>query len=118
MVPKLVQKLSILVSIYGVLFYDVLERLLGLLGALLGLMMASWGASGPQKSSKTKGFNAACLLFEALDGALGLVLPAFQADLAPKMGSKMVPKMVPKLFQKGVQKRIPKMTKNVRNMAP
>ena len=56
MVPKLVQKLSILVSIYGFLFYDVLEFLLGLLGALLGLMMASWAASGPQKPSKTEGF--------------------------------------------------------------
>ena len=56
MVPKLVQKLSILVSIYGVLFHDVLELLLRLLGALLGLMMASWGASGPQKPTKTEGF--------------------------------------------------------------
>ena len=81
-VPKLVKKLSILVSIYGFLFYDVLELFLRLLGALLGLMMASWGASGPQKPTKTACFlkvfeNAACLLFEALDGALGLVLPAF-----------------------------------------
>ena len=49
MVPKLVQKLIILVSIYGFLFYDALELLLGLLGALLGLMIASWAASGPQK---------------------------------------------------------------------
>ena len=28
--------------------------------------------------------NAACLLFQALDGALGLVLSAFWVDLAPK----------------------------------
>ena len=56
MVPKLVQKLSILVYIYGFLFYDVLELLLRLLGVLLGLMMASWAASGPQKPTKTEGF--------------------------------------------------------------
>ena len=49
MVPKLVQKLSILECIYGSVFFAVLEFLLGLLGALLGLMMASWAASGPQK---------------------------------------------------------------------
>ena len=56
MVPKLVQMLSILVSIYGFLFYDALELLWRLLGALLGLMMASCAASGPQKQSKTEGF--------------------------------------------------------------
>ena len=57
MVPKLVQKLSIFVLIYGFLFYDVLELLLRLLGALLGLMMASWAVSGLQKLSKTERFQ-------------------------------------------------------------
>ena len=94
--------MSILVSIYGFLFYDVLELLLG----LLGLMMASCAASGPQKPSKTEGFsevfeNAACLLFEALDDALGLVLPAFWADLA----SKWVPQWTPKWSQNGSKKK-------------
>ena len=84
--PKLVQKLSILVSIYGAVP-------LGALGSFLELMMAYWAASGLQKPSKTEGFfqvfeNAVGLLFEALDGAPGLVLLAFWADMASKWPPK------------------------------
>ena len=100
MVPKLVQKLSILVSIYGFLFYDVLELLWRLLGALLGLMMASCAASGPQKPSKTEGFlrflkmQLVCS-FKLLMALLGSSCLPFGPSWLQN-GLQNGPKMVPK----------------------
>ena len=53
--------------------------------------------------------NAACLLFEALHGALGLVLPAFYADLDPKWA----PKWSQKWSQNGSKKESKKDPKNI-----
>ena len=114
--PKLVQKLSILVFIYGILFYNVLELFLWLLGALLGLMMASWGASGPQKPTKTEGFlrflkmQLVCSLklLMALLGSSCLpfrpIWPQNWLQNGPKNGPKMVPKRSPKKDPKNDEK--------------
>ena len=48
--------------------------------------------------------NVAFLVFEALDGPLGLVLPPSWADLAPKWSPKWAPKVVQKVPKKGSKK--------------
>ena len=111
MLPKLVQKFTILGSIFGSRFFDVLELFRGLLGALLGLLRLSWEASGPQKVWfyywKTTLFeNAAFQVFEALDGPLGLVLPPSWADLIPKWSPKWTPKVVQEPPKKYLKKQM------------
>ena len=47
--PKVNQNLIFFVSIFGSLFFEVLELFGCLLGAFLGLLRLSWEATGPQK---------------------------------------------------------------------
>ena len=75
------------------------------LGTSLGAHDSLLGSLWTSKTLKNCRFfkvfeNAACLLFEALHGALGLVLPVHWADLAPKWAPKRLqngPKMVPEM---------------------
>ena len=93
---KLVQQLLLLGSSFGS-FFEALGLFGCLLGAFLGLLRLSWEASGPQKHEKNKWFfkvfeNVAFLVFEALDGPLGLILAPSWADLVPKWAPKWTQK--------------------------
>ena len=54
--PKPLQNSTFLRSIFGLLFWKVLELSRDLLGAFLGLLRLSWEASGSQKPKKMKVF--------------------------------------------------------------
>ena len=81
---------------------------MGFLGALLGLMMASWAASGPQKPTKNEGFlrflkmQLVCSLklLMALLGSSCLpfrpIWPQDGLQNCPKNGPKMAPERRPK----------------------
>ena len=78
------------------------------LGSSLGAHDSLLGSLWTSKTLKNCRFfkvlgNAACLLFAARDGALGLVLPVHWADLASKWAPKWLqnePKMDPKIGSK------------------
>ena len=77
--PKLVQKLSILGSIFGSLFrgfgapWVPLGSLLGPLEALLGGLKSEKMQTVPRENHFFE--NVAFLVLEALDGPLGFILP-------------------------------------------
>ena len=57
------------------------------------------------------------LLFEALHGPLGLILPPSRADLVPKWAPKL-PKSGPKSYPKVVQQMTSKITQKIQNLGP
>ena len=70
--PKPLQNSTFLRSIFGLLFLKVLELSRDLLGAFLGLLRLSWGASGSQKPTKNGGFLR--FLEMSLFGSLKLLM--------------------------------------------
>ena len=110
MIPKFVQKLINLGSIFGCPFCWVLELFEGVLGAFLGLLRLSWEASGPQKPYEVFA-NAGFWVLEALNGLLGLILAPSWADLVPKWSPKWAKKLLEKCLKQG-QKIAQKTTTN------
>ena len=75
-----------------------LGSLLGPLEALLGGLKSEKMQTVPRENHFFE--NVAFLVFEALDGPLGLVLPPSWADLVPKWTPKWAPKVVQKVPKK------------------
>ena len=79
------------------------------LGSLLGPLEALLGGLKSEKMQTIQRENhffenVAFLVFEALDGPLGLVLPPSWADLVPKWAPKLAPKWAPKVTKKSSKK--------------
>ena len=114
MVPKLVQKLIILGSIFGSLFCWALELSGCLLGAFLGLLRLSWEASGPQKPKKTLGFLrflqmqvfGYLKLLMALLGSSWPLLGPIWSQNGPQNGPQNCQKVVQKMVQKTTPKKV------------
>ena len=109
LVPKLVHLWIPFLCCFGAPF-AALGSSLGAHDSLLGSL---WTSKTLKNCRFFKVFeNVASLLFEALDGTLGLVLPVLWADLAPKWAPKWLqngPKMASKMGPKKALKNEPKM---------
>ena len=79
------------------------------LGSLLGPLEALLGGLKSEKMQTVQRENhffenVAFLVFEALDGPLGLILSPSWADLVPKWAPKWAPKVVQKVTKKWSKK--------------
>ena len=114
--PKPFQNVTFLRSIFGLLFWKVLELSRDLLGAFLGLLRLSWDASGSQKPIKNEGFLrflemslfvSSKLLTALLGSSCGLLGPIRRQN-GPQNGAQKWSKRGPKQAPKNDLKNDPK----------
>ena len=110
------QNSTFLRSIFGFLFWKVLELSRDLLGAFLGLLRLSWEASGSQKPTKNEGFlrflemslfGSSKLLMALLGTSCGLLGPIRRQN-GPQNGAQKWSKRGPKRAPKNDLKNDPK----------